>query len=335
MTKSLFTILAGLLPSVFCLLTSVFADPLPTFDTFRQIDRTRRLTGQLQTADLLKATRMDSDLITGVVRQGTNSAQLAWGAAELLTDWPQRRSLFETALTVSGNNKLIALRLACAAARQRDYDCAMQWAKFCKDKDPDNLVPWLVEAWILIERKQRPDLPQSLPVWVTHYRDYTVEACQARISLLERAGYSIYSARRLGFKPDSDALLMASEVCRPPVDEMLRMLLKQTAESLEQRRQFLVTELVGQTLERTLFAMQTEPDMLTVAQARKESIAVRRELLKQLLADMERNIVESATEGQLVQYYDDIFAFGEEEAMHKLTVIVRAPAKPESVPTGN
>ena len=81
--------------------------------------------------------------------------------------------------------------------------------------------------------------------------------------------------------------------------------------------------------------MQTEPDMLTVAQARKESIAVRRELLKQLLADMERNVVESATESQLVQYYDDIFAFGEEEAMHKLTVIVRAPAKPESVPTGN
>ena len=311
------------------------AGNLPTFNGFRQIDRTRRLTGQLQTAELLKATRLDPVLINGVVRQGTNDAHLAWGAAELLADWSQRRIQFESALATTGTNNLIALRFACAAARQREYDLALQWARYCKDKDPDNLVPWVVESWVLIERKQRSQLPQTLPVWVTHYRDYTVDVCEMRFMVLERAGYSPYVARRLGFKPDSDALLMASELGRPPVEEMLRLLLKQTADSLQLRRQFLVNELVGQTLERTLYALHTDLEMQTVVQSRKEAIAVRREELKGLLVDMERNIVEAASESQLVQYYDNILAFGEEEAMHKLMATVRAPVPAAGAPTGN
>ena len=334
MRKPLFNCGIGLVAAGFCLLTSVFADPLPTFETFRQIDRTRRLTGQLQTAELLKASRLDPERIGGVVRAGTNDAHLAWGAAELLVDWPVRRSLFESALASSGTNKLIALRFAGAAARQREYDLALQWARYCKEKDPDNLVPWLVESWVLVERKQRSQLAASLPVWVTHYRDYTVEACQMRFAVLERAGYSAYAARRIGFKPDGDALLIASELCRPPVDEMLRLLLKQTSDSLELRRQFLVNELVGQTIERTLFALQTDLDMQSVAAARKEAIAVRREQLKQLLADMERNIVDAASERQLVEYYDNILAFGEEEAMHKLTALVKA-AVPGGTPAAH
>ena len=335
MRKPILPLSLGLIAAVFCFLSAVSAEPLPTFETFRQIDRTRRLTGQLQTAELLKAARLDPNLINGVVRQGTNDAHLAWGAAELLADWPLRRTQFESALATTGTNKLIALRFACAAARQREYDLALQWARYCKDKDPDNLVPWLVESWVLVERRQRTQLAQSLPVWVIHYRDYTVEACEMRFLVLERAGYSPYAARRLGFKPDSDALLIASELCHPPVEEMLRLLLKQTAESLELRRQFLVNELVGQTLERTLYALQTDLEMQTVAQARKEAIAVRREQLKQLLADMERNVVEAASESQLVQYYDNILAFGEEEAMHKLTAAVRVVAPGGSAPTGN
>ena len=335
MRNPIFTLAAGLLSAGFCWLTAATAGPLPTFDSFRQIDRTRRLTGQLQTAELLKATRLDPELINGVVRQGTNDAHLAWGAAELLADWSQRRIQFESALATTGTNKLIALRFACAAARQREYDLALQWARYCKDKDPDNLVPWVVESWVLIERKQRSQLPQTLPVWVTHYRDYTVDVCEMRFMVLERAGYSPYVARRLGFKPDSDALLMASELGRPPVEEMLRLLLKQTADSLQLRRQFLVNELVGQTLERTLYALHTDLEMQTVVQSRKEAIAVRREELKGLLVDMERNIVEAASESQLVQYYDNILAFGEEEAMHKLMATVRAPAPAVSAPTGN
>ena len=311
------------------------AGPLPTFVDFRQVDRTRRLTGQLQTAELLRITRIDPALIVATVQRGTNDAHLVWGAAELLSEWPQRRALFAGALATTGTNKLIALRFACAAAQQRDYDLALQWARYCKEKDADNLVPWLVESWVLIERKQRQQLPASLPVWVTHYRDYTVEACQVRIWLLERAGYSAYAARRLGFKPDSDALLVAHDLCRPPIDELVRALLKQTGDSLQQRRQFLVNELVGQTLERTLFALQTDFDLQTVIQSRKEAIAVRREQVKQQLADMEHNVIEVATESQMVQYYDNVLALGEEEAMHKLTSIVRVPAPPPGAPVGN
>ena len=105
MRKQLFTILVGLLFSIFCVagdgfagpllvgldssnsaLSPVSAEPLPTFEDFRRMDQIRRLTGQLQTAELLKITRIDPELIAGVVRRGTNDAQLAWGAAELLTD---------------------------------------------------------------------------------------------------------------------------------------------------------------------------------------------------------------------------------------------------------
>jgi len=307
------------------------AGDLPSFDDFLQIDRMRRLTGQMQTAELLKVTRMDPELIECVVEQGTNDAVVAWGAAELMSDWPQRRAMFEKALELTSNSVPIALRFACAAARQRDYDLALQWAEFCKAKDADNLVPWLVESWVLVERQQRQQLAQALPDWVRNYRDYTVVACQMRIRVLEQAGYSAYSARRLGFKPDSDALLMASELCRSPVEEMLRKLLRQTAESLERHRQFLVNELVGQTIERTLFASRTDDEALV----RKDSIAARREQIRQQLVDMERNVVEFASESQMVKYFDDVLALGEEEAMRKLAGVVRKSAPPVSAPTGN
>ena len=326
MRKQLFTIAVGVLAAVYWQQSAVFAEPLPTFADFRRMDQTRRLTGQLQTAEFLKITRLDPELIASVVQHGSNDTQLVWGAVELLTAWPARRTLFEALLATTSNSVPIALRFACAAARQRDLDTALQWARFCKEKDPDNLVPWLVESWVLVERKQRQQLAPTLPVWVTNYRDYTVEACQARIHLLEQIGYSAFAARRLGFKADSDALLIAQELCNPPVAEMTRTLLKQSAESLQQRRQFLLHEFVGQTLERKVLALQPDADRAGEVTARLEMIGTRRERLRLRLAEIERNTVDYATEAQMIQYFDDVLASGEESAMQKLIGAVKTPA---------
>jgi len=335
MRKQLFILAIGLLSSVSCFagdgvssnsaLAPAAAEPLPTFADFRRMDQTRRLTGQLQTAELLKITRLDQELIAGVVRRGTNDAQLAWGAAELLTEWPVRRALFETTLAAVSNRVTVALRYACAAARQGEYDGALKWARFCQAQDGDNTVPWLVELWVLAQRKADQHLEQNPPIWTTNYRDYTGEACQARIRVLELAGYSAYSARRLGFKPDSDALLIARDLCKPPFDEALKRLLRSSGESLQQRRQFLLGELIGQTLERTMLALVPDADRNGEVRARLETIGTRRERVRQRLADIERNTVDYATEAQMVQYFDDVLAFGEEAAMQKLIGAVKAP----------
>jgi len=298
---------------------------LPTFMDFRRMDQTRRLTGQLQTAELLKITRLDPELIAGVVLRNTNDAQLAWGAAELLTEWPARRALFETALAAMSNRVSVALRYACAAARQGEYDNALKWARFCQAQDGDNTVPWLVELWILAQRKLGQHLEQSPPVWTTNFRDYTADACRARIRVLELAGYSAYSARRLGFKPDSDALFIVQNICKPPFDEATKRLLRSSGESLQQQRQFLLGELIGQTLERTMLALVPDADRNGEVRARLETIGTRRERLRQRLADIERNTVDYATEAQMVQYFDDVLAAGEEAAMQKLIGSVKSP----------
>ena len=303
----------------------VFAEPLPTFMDFRRMDQTRRLTGQLQTAELLKITRLDPELIAGVVRRNTNDAQLAWGAAELLTEWPARRALFETAVAAMSNRVSVAVRYACAAARQGDYDVALKWARFCQAQDGDNTVPWLAELWILAQRKMGLHLEQMPPVWTTNFRDYTADACRARIRVLELAGYSAYSARRLGFKPDSDALFIVQNICKPPFDEATKRLLRSSGESLQQQRQFLLGELIGQTLERTMLALVPDADRNGEVRARLETIGTRRERLRQRLADIERNTVDYATEVQMVQYFDDVLAAGEEAAMQKLIGSVKSP----------
>ena len=317
--------LLSILTAVVLTAGSSSAGDLPTFADFRRMDQTRRLTGQLQTAELLKITQLDSAVIADVVTRGTNDAQLAWGAAELLTEWPVRRALFETVLAARSNSVPVALRYACALARQGEYDTALKWAQFCQAQDGDNTVPWLVELWILAQRKLGQHLEQSPPLWTTNFREYSVEACRARIRVLELAGYSAYSARRLGFKPDSDALFIAQNICHPPFDEATKRLLRSSGESLQQTRQFLLGELIGQTLERTMLALQPDPDRNGAVTARLEMIGTRRERLRQRLADIERNTVDYATEVQMVQYFDDVLAFGEEAAMQRLIGSVKSP----------
>ena len=40
--------------------------------------------------------------------------------------------------------------------------------------------------------------------------------------------------------------------------------------------------------------------------------------MRERITDMERNVVDFATERQMVQYFDDVLKIGEENAMRKL-----------------
>jgi len=319
----------------FTLLTSVtLADGLPTFEDFRRIDRTRRLMGQLQTAELLEVNQIDTKLILRTVQANSNDARVVWGAAELVVMWPQKQQLFEAALRLNSNSVPVALRYAGAAARQGESELALRLARFCQENDSDNTAPWLTELWVLSSKKQALQFAKEPASAPSMFRDYSSEASDARIGLLQKAGYSAYSARRLGFKPDSDALQIAKDLCRPPIAEAAKPLLKESAGYLQQRRQFFLSELVGQTIERTLFALREDVDRSVEVRIRTGEIEKRRDELKQLLADMEHNTVDYATEKQMVQYFDDVLSLGEEDAMRSLAAVVRrpAPAAPDSVP---
>ncbi|MEI6083220.1 MAG: hypothetical protein WCS70_02850 [Verrucomicrobiota bacterium] len=317
------------LASSFILHPSSFADDLPTFEDFRRIDRTRRLLGQLQTAELLAVNQIDTKLILRKVQANSNDVRVVWGAAELVVLWPQKQQMFEAAMRLSSNSVPVTIRYACAAARQGESELALRLARFGQEHDSDNTVPWLIELWVLSSKKQPPQFataPASAP---TVFRDYSSEASEARIRLLEKAGYSAYAARRLGFKPDSEALQIAKDLCRPPLAEPAKPLLQESAGYLQHRRQFLLCELVGQTIERTLFALRADADRSVEVRIRTGEMEKRRDELKQLLADMERNTVDYATEKQMVQYFDDLISLGEEDAMRSLAAVVRRPA-PES-----
>jgi len=54
----------------------------------------------------------------------------------------------------------------------------------------------------------------------------------------------------------------------------------------------------------------------------------RREQLKTLLATVEREIVDLATEAEMVRYFDDVLTVGEEVAMKRLAETVRGAGDP-------
>jgi hypothetical protein len=137
------------------------------------------------------------------------------------------------------------------------------------------------------------------------------------------AGYSRYSARRLGFMPEAVAVGMARDFARPPVDTNVAPVLLLIAKSMQESGTFLLTELVGQTLENAVLA--SRPDAATSPEVayRTMEIDKRRAELKTLLADVERNVVEVATEPEMVQYFDNVLTIGEETAVKRLTEVVR------------
>jgi hypothetical protein len=303
----------------------LMAAALSGFEDFRRIDRTRRFTGQMLTAELLQVSQMDAGLILRTTQQHPDDPKILWGAAELLVDWSQRRTLYELALERSGTNAGMAVRFACAAAQQHDYDIALAWLHNCQKLDADNTVPWLAELWLL-----RPTvLSNSPPIWTTNFRDYSIEASGGRIRTLEAAGYSPYAARRLGFSPDSPAISMARDLCKPPAAEQTATLLKDTAQSLQRRPPFLLWEFVGQTIERALMTRRPDVDTSVEVHYRSVEMDKRREELKHLLTDIERNTIDYANEAEMVRYFDDVLDIGEEAAMKKLAETVRRQTAPK------
>jgi len=305
------------------LLLAVLAASLPTFEDFRRADRERRTTGQFQTAESVKLTLIDPELIARTASQHVDDPAILWGAAELLVDWSKQKPMFESALRACGTNVAVALRFACAAARHSDFDVAAQWLRYCEQNDAANAAPWIAELWMLRRQRQPEKLshpPQKRP---TDFRDYSVEATRARIKLLEAAGCSPYSARRLGFSPDSALLSMARDLCKAPVPGDALPLLQNAAKRMQQHPTFLLTELVGQTIERTLLAARKDTATNLEIESRIAAMDDRREEINMLIADVGRNTIDLATEQQMVSYLDNALANGEETAMRKLAEAVR------------
>ncbi len=298
----------------------VLAAALPGFAEFQRIDRQRRATGQQMTEELLRVSRVEPALI---LRTADQHPDLVWGAAELLNDWPQQRAMFEHALAATGTNTGIAVRFACAAAKQGDADTAFAWLRRCQQRDADNTAPWLAELWLLKKRGQPLVLSNAPPQWATNFRDYSLEASRARIRLLEAAGYSPYAARRLGFSADSPALTMARDLAVLPINEVTASLLRETAQSLQRQPRLLLWELVGQRIEIALLTLRRLKDTSGAPEQRAEELGDRREELMQLVADIERDVIPLATEAQMVQYFDDVLDKGEETAMKRLAEAVR------------
>jgi len=252
---------------------------LPTFEDFRRADRERRTTGQLHTAESLALSRIDSNLIARVASEHPGDPEILFGAAELGGDW-------EPALRTNGTNNVVALR--CALAR------APRWFEHCRQFDPHNLVPWLTA------RETTP------PETAIRFEDYEVPAARARIRCLEAAGYSAYAARRLSVLADKPVLALAQATG----DQRLRV-----ARVMQESPTFLVTELVGQSLE--VAALRAAGPVHGKNADRVTELSNRREQLQRLLARTER-AVELATEEEMVRYFDDVLAIGEEEAMRRL-----------------
>jgi hypothetical protein len=322
--RQLLLLLLSLVGSVFMIVTPAFsAQPLPTYEDFRRVDRMRRMTGQLQTAELMRLTDIDRGLIQRVVQQATNDYQIVWGAAELIRDWPSKRALFDAALTASDTNMEVALRYACAAAEAQDTETATTLLHLVEVDDSANIVPWFVEMELLAAEKKGLADMKSPPSWAIRFRDYAADAAKARIHTLEAMGYSPYAARRLGFMPDTPVLAMVRDCAEKPIDKAVMPLLATVARAMQGRPIYLVTELVGQTLERAVMKVGVEGQTGSEASFRNVELDRRRDDIRVLLSMVEQTAVDVATESEMVQYFDNVLSLGEEIAMRRLVETVQ------------
>ncbi len=307
-------------------LVLLLAATLPTFEDFRRIDRTRRLTGQLQTAELLDVMRIDADAVLRAAQAtGTNDLKFVWGAAELMPDWPRKRALFDAVIRAGLSNDAVLVRATAAAAQNREFDLSRAWARGARRPESSNVVPWLGELWMLrAEHRASNDL--DVPSWTSDYRDYSAEAARERIRVLEAVGYSPYSARRLGFMPDTYTVSFARDLGQPPVNTNAVLLLLRAGRAMQQRPPFLLIELAGQTLERGVMSAREDADRSPEVRYRNAEIEQRRGELKKLLQDMDANIIELTTEAEMIRYFDDVLNLGEEAAMRRLSEAVRGKA---------
>ena len=87
---------------------------------------------------------------------------------------------------------------------------------------------------------------------------------------------------------------------------------------MQERPMYLLTELVGETLERAATAAGVEGQTGAEVSMRNVELDSRREEIKALVTAVERNAVEVATETEMVQYFNDVLNLGEEVAMRRL-----------------
>ncbi len=294
------------------------AGELPGFDEFRRMDRMRRLTGQLQTAELLDLTRVNPAGIKAVLEKHPHDFQMLWGAAELLTSAEDRKTSYQSAIEFSGTNIAIVIRYACAAVAARDFDSALTWSRYAQKKDADNLLAWLVEMSVL-RQQGRATETVSLPASANRLRDYAVEAARARIKVLEAMGYSRYAARRLGFVPEQHPLTVIRDMSQAGFREEDGPTVRAAGQFMQELATFLLQELVGQTLERA--ALRARSDAATSPEVRFRNVELdqRRDLLRAILADVERHVVDYATEEEMVEYFDWVLEKGELAALKKLS----------------
>jgi hypothetical protein len=322
-------LLLSLLGSISPIVTPAFsAQPLPTYEDFRRVDRMRRMTGQLETAELLRLTDIDRGLIQRTVQQATNDYQVIWGAAELVRDWTTKRVLFDAALTASDTNMEVALRYACAAVEGHDLETATTLLHRVEADDSANVVPWFVEMNLLVSQKKTLADMKLPPSWAIRFRDYAGDAARARIHALEAMGYSPYAARRLGFMPDTTVLSMARDCAEKPIDKAAIPMLATVARAMQDRPTYLVTELVGQTLERAVMKAGMEGQTGPEVSFRNVELDRRRDDIRVLLSMVEQTAVDVATESEMIQYFDDVLSLGEEIAMRRLAETVQGGHPP-------
>ncbi len=75
---------------------------------------------------------------------------------------------------------------------------------------------------------------------------------------------------------------------------------------------YLLTELVGETLERAATAAGVEGQTSAETSLRAIELDRRRDEIKALVSSVERNVVDVATEKEMVQYFDDVLSVGED-----------------------
>ena len=300
------------------LLAILLAATLPSFEEFRAADRGRRESRQWQSDESARLLRVDPALVTRVADKQRDYWNIQWGAAELLEDWKQKQPRFEAALAKSGSNVMVALRFACAAAEAGQSERALKLLEHCQQQDATNRAPWLVELWVL---REMGDADRFEPTGAgPQYRDGADEAARARIRVLEVAGYSKYAARRVGFLPKMHTLRMAQDLRRGHHEGYVSEFLLETARAMQTGATFLVEDLVGQSLESAMWERQTSSPG---KETRIEELAVRRASLTKLVQQMEP-LADTATEEEMVRYYDNLLLIGEVEAMKRLAREVRS-----------
>lgn len=285
---------------------------LPGFEDFQRMDRERQLTGQLQTAESLELTRVDPARIAQTAKAHATDPLIVWGAAEVTASWPAKRALFESALVVSGTNQMIALRFACAAAVQQEFDLARTWLTA---RDASNAVPWMLELRFRQQRGE-PLTEFHPPATAMRYEDAATAAARARILALTAAGYSPYAARRLGFIVDQRLLDVWRGLAESALPEALETFVL-TASRAMQQSPLLVTELVGSSMERAIRDRRAEAG----SAARLTELAARRQAIALLVRETAA-VVDRATEAEMVAYFDDALANGEEMAMRRLAKVI-------------